>query len=168
MNLKPLLSDFLCLRLETVCVCVLHACVVSDYTTAWVKGRKIQWQLHFQSWVHINEGLKQARGLGLTSAFNDSFPSSKSLSSSLSLSPWLFLSPSLFLPHSFILPFFSFSVFGLSALLGTDFACRDIHTHTQIEHFKRHRGANTHTHTVIYTVAGSRGVCSTSWWWWAG
>lgn len=58
MNLKPLLRDFLCLHPATVCV--LHACVVSDYTTAWVKGRKIQWQLHFQSWVHINEGLKRA------------------------------------------------------------------------------------------------------------
>lgn len=53
MNLKPLLSDFLCLCPATVymcvCVCVLNACVVSDYTTGWVKGRKIQRQLHFQS-----------------------------------------------------------------------------------------------------------------------
>lgn len=51
MNLKPLLSDFLCLCPATVymCVYVLNACVVSDYTTGWVKGRKIQRQLHFQS-----------------------------------------------------------------------------------------------------------------------
>lgn len=27
------------------------------------EGRKIRRQLHFQSWVHINEGLKQAAGL---------------------------------------------------------------------------------------------------------
>lgn len=56
----------------------LNACVVSGYPAARVKGRKIQWQLHFQSWVHINEGLKQARGLRLTSAFKDSNPSLKS------------------------------------------------------------------------------------------
>lgn len=44
MNLKPLLSDFLCLCPSfvylCVCVCVLHASVPPDYNAGWLRGRE--------------------------------------------------------------------------------------------------------------------------------